>query len=91
MFSETVIGEKAEMGANWIQGIERNPIFKLAIENNLLTPKFQTGRKLGQKVMFKTEDGESVHSKIVEEVDWHFGKAFLNVASYYIFVLPLFT
>jgi len=65
-------GQKAEMGANWIHGIDLNPIYKIAVENNLLATHY-SGRKLGQKIMFLTEDGAPVNTKMVAEVDWDFG------------------
>jgi len=73
---------KAELGANWIHGIERNPIYKLCIQKKWLNPKF-AGRKFGQKHMFLTERGEPVHAKLVEEVDWIFGMLMGQVEDFY--------
>jgi spermine oxidase len=79
---ETVNGQKAEMGANWIHGIDKNPIYKLAVENNLLKGSFQ-GRKLGKRLMFLTEKGEPINSKIVEEVDWLYGMLMAQCEEFY--------
>jgi spermine oxidase len=73
---------KAELGANWIHGIERNPIFKLCIQKKWLNPKF-AGRKFGQKHMFLTENGAPVHSRLVEEVDWVFGMLMSQVEDFF--------
>lgn len=79
--------EKAELGANWIHGIERNPIFKLCIQKKWLNPKF-AGRKFGQKHMFLTEDGMPIHAKLVEEVDWVFGMLMSQVEDFYTQQMP---
>ncbi|KAK2163395.1 hypothetical protein LSH36_80g04020 [Paralvinella palmiformis] len=80
-------GQKAEMGANWIHGIDLNPIYKIAVENNLLATHY-SGRKLGQKIMFLTEDGEPVNAKIVEEVDWYFGMIMASCEDFYQSQIP---
>ena len=84
MFSitETANGQKAELGANWIHGIDRNPIFKLAVEHNMLPHNFQ-GRKLGQKLMFVSGKGDPVSAKVVEEVDWTYGMLMAQVEDFY--------
>ncbi|KAK2171723.1 hypothetical protein NP493_1034g00001 [Ridgeia piscesae] len=79
---KTVNGRKAEMGANWIHGIDRNPIYKIALKNNLLSETFE-GRKLGQKVMFMTETGQPVNTKIIEEVDWAYGTLIAQCEDFY--------
>ena len=86
--SETVKGHKAEMGANWVHGIETNPIYKLAVDNNLLTPQYLQGRKLGEKLMFKQENGEPVHTKLVEEVDWVYGMLMNECEEFYQLGVP---
>ncbi|CAH1784526.1 unnamed protein product [Owenia fusiformis] len=63
---------KAELGANYIHGIERNPIFQLAEENNLLA-LLNKNKTLSKRVVFVTEAGEQVPSKTVKEVDWCYG------------------
>ncbi len=78
---------KAELGANWVHGIDRNPIYKLAVHNNLLPANFQ-GRKLGQKVMFANDKGDAVHAKVVEEVDWVYGMLMSQVEEFYQDQLP---
>lgn len=85
--SETANGQKAELGANWIHGIDKNPIFKLCVQKKLLTPQF-AGRKIGQKHMFVTDRGEPVHAKLVEEVDWMYGMLMSQVEDFYTQQMP---
>ena len=82
VFTETVNGQKAELGANWIHGIDLNPIFKLSVDNGLLKPNFQ-GRKLGQKLMFVNLEGDPVNAKVVEEVDLVYGLLMSQVYEHY--------
>ncbi|KAK3582765.1 hypothetical protein CHS0354_015292 [Potamilus streckersoni] len=65
-------GHKAEMGANWIHGIERNPIFQIADENGLLQLRYKD-KGLRHRNVFVTEDGEEVSSKLVKDVDFMYG------------------
>lgn len=88
-FAETSNGQKAELGANWVHGVDQNPIFKLASQNGLLSKSSPgQGRKLGQKVMFAQEKGEPVNTKIVEEVDWTFGMLMSQVEEFYQLQIP---
>ena len=80
--AETANGRKAELGANWIHGIDANPIFKIATEHDLLSTRYQ-GRKLGQKMMFLTETGQPVNTKVVEDVDWHYGMLMSRCEEFY--------
>lgn len=75
-------GRKAEMGANWIHGIERNPIFKLADDNNLL--ELRHGNKgLRHKTAFKTEDGDEITEKIVNQVNLAYGQLIIQAEDFY--------
>ena len=80
-------GRKAELGANWIHGIDRNPIYKIAMTNNLLSETFE-GRRLGQKVMFMTETGQPVNTKVIEEVDWVYGTLIAQCEDFYQCSIP---
>ena len=60
------------MGANWIHGIDRNPIFNLCTQHHMLPPAYQ-GRQLGRKMMFLRESGDPVSVKTVQEVDMLYG------------------
>ena len=80
-------GQKAELGANWIHGIDLNPIYKIAVENNLLAANY-CGRKLGQKIMFLDEHGDPINTKMVEEVDWHFGMVMASCEDFYQSQMP---
>ena len=82
MLTETANGTKAEMGANWIHGIDRNPIFSLCTQHNMLPPAYQ-GRQLGRKMMFLQENGEPVNTKVVEEVDWVYGTLMSQCEEFY--------
>ena len=75
------------MGANWIHGIEQNPVYKLAREKNLLTMRYQ-GRKLGQKIMFAREDRKAINGKVVEEVDWTYGMLMQQAEEFYQLQIP---
>ncbi len=85
-FSETN-GQKAELGANWIHGIDLNPIYKIATQNDLLSTRYE-GRSLGAKLMFLRENGEPVNTKIVEEVDWAYGMLMAQCEEFYQDHLP---
>ena len=60
------------MGANWIHGIERNPIFQIADENGLLQLRYKD-KGLRHKNVFVTETGEEVSAKVVKECDFTYG------------------
>lgn len=64
-------GFKADLGATYIHGVESNPIYQIAEQNNLLQLT-QKQLKHGA-VLAVTEDGEELNSKMVQEVDWHYG------------------
>jgi spermine oxidase len=82
VLAETVPGAKAELGANWIHGIDQNPIFKIAREHGLLDTHYQ-GRKLGKKIMFVQECGSPVNTKVVEEVDFAYGMLINQCEEFY--------
>ncbi|KAH3717031.1 hypothetical protein DPMN_059811 [Dreissena polymorpha] len=63
---------KVEMGANWIHGIERNPIYQIADENGLLQLRYKD-KGLRHRNIFLTETGVEVHSKTVMECDFTYG------------------
>jgi len=71
-FAGSGIGHKVELGANWIHGIELNPIFKIAKKHNLLSNQY-AGRHLGKKMLFVTEQGAPVNGRVVESVDMDYG------------------
>ncbi|ESO00558.1 hypothetical protein HELRODRAFT_175520 [Helobdella robusta] len=71
-----------EFGANWIHGVDANPIFKIAKENNLLTSHY-TGRGLGKKILFAKENGDPVHPRIVSDVDFLFGQLMSECEDFY--------
>lgn len=80
-------GVKAELGANWIHGIDRNPIYRFCVRNNMLTPSYQ-GRQLGRKAMFLLENGHPVNIKVIEEVDMTYGMIMSQVEEFYQCHLP---
>nr|KAG5705245.1 hypothetical protein BaRGS_011271 [Batillaria attramentaria] len=65
-------GNKAEMGANWIHGIERNPIYQIADENHLLQLRHKD-KSFRRKEMFISERGEVVSERLVKAVDFDYG------------------
>ena len=75
------------MGANWIHGIDQNPIFKIARENGLLNQQYQ-GRKLGKKILFVQENGDPVNTKVVEEVDFAYGMLINQCEEFYQLQIP---
>lgn len=85
--SETQNGRKAELGANWIHGIDLNPIYKIARQHDLLSEQYQ-GRKLGKKIMFLKETGQPVNAKIVEEVDFAYGMLMAQCEDFYQSQIP---
>ncbi|XP_055800733.1 probable polyamine oxidase 5 [Solanum dulcamara] len=71
IFTTEFCGDRIEMGATWIHGIEGNPIYKIAQEINA----FETDKpwdRMGGKVMDKkvtiTEDGHEVNSSFVNPI-----------------------
>jgi spermine oxidase len=79
---ETDMGHKVELGANWIHGIELNPIYKIAIANNLLSNQY-AGRHLGKKMMFMQENGDPVNGRIVQDVDLVYGMLMSECEDFY--------
>ncbi|PHT87120.1 hypothetical protein T459_09226 [Capsicum annuum] len=70
-------GDQIEMGATWIHGIEGNPIYKIAQENN----SFQSDKpseceegELSDEEITITEDGHEVNSSLVESITTFFKK-----------------
>ena len=75
-------GNKAEMGANWIHGVENNPIFQIAEENQLLQLRHQD-KTLCKKDLFVREDGELVGERVVKEVDLEYGLLLAQCEDFY--------
>lgn len=71
-----------EMGANWVQAVDQNPVFKMAVQNNLM-PIDQKARGLDNKVLFAMESGDPVHPRIVSEVDLLFGQLMGECEGFY--------
>lgn len=69
---ETEMDHKVELGANWIHGIDLNPIYTLAVKNNLLSSQYH-GRHLGKKMIFLMENGDPVNLRIIHDVDLQYG------------------
>ncbi|KAK4727678.1 hypothetical protein R3W88_032595 [Solanum pinnatisectum] len=71
IFTTEFCGDRVEMGATWIHGIEGNPIYKIAQEINGFEtddkPWDSMGGKVDKKVTI-TEDGHEVHSSLVNSV-----------------------
>jgi len=84
---ETNMGHKVELGANWIHGIDLNPIYKIAISNNLLSNQY-AGRHLDKKMMFVTESGEPVNARIVQDVDLNYWMLMSECEDFYKQQLP---
>ncbi|KAF3615591.1 hypothetical protein FXO38_35027 [Capsicum annuum] len=70
-------GDQIEMGATSIHGIEGNPIYKIAQENN----SFQSDKpseceegELSDEEITITEDGHEVNSSLVESITTFFKK-----------------
>lgn len=62
---------KAELGATYIHGIDSNPIYQIAEQNNLL--KLTQREFKNCSVLALTENGEELSSKVIQDVDWHYG------------------
>ncbi|KAH0735770.1 hypothetical protein KY285_011477 [Solanum tuberosum] len=71
IFTTEFCGDRVEMGATWIHGIEENPIYKIAQEINGFETDDKPWDSMGGKVDKKltiTEDGHEVHSSFVNSV-----------------------
>lgn len=75
------------MGANWIHGIERNPIYQIADENNLLQLR-NADRSLRHRDLFIMEDGSHVTEKKVKEIDWIYGLLIQQCEEFYQLQIP---
>jgi spermine oxidase len=75
-----------ELGANWIHGLERNPIYKIADEHDLL--QLQRQGNLCQQSVTLTETGECVPSKMVKELDWEYGKLMQQTEAFFQHDIP---
>lgn len=65
-------GKKVDLGVYWIYGIERNFIYKIVDDNNLL--KFRYGDKgLRYRNCFLIEEGKEVNEKVVNFVNLVYG------------------
>lgn len=71
IFTTEFCGDRIEMGATWIHGIEGNPIYKIAQEiNGFETDKpwdSMGGKRMEEKVTV-TEDGHEVNSSFVNPI-----------------------
>jgi len=76
------MGHKVELGANWIHGIDLNPIYKIAVANNLLSNQY-AGRHLGKKMMFVTETGDPVNARLIQDVDLNYGMLMSECEDFY--------
>lgn len=81
-YADTDMGHKVELGANWIHGIDLNPIFKIARTNNLLSNQY-AGRLLGKKMLFVTEKGMPINGRLVESVDMDYGMLMSECDEFY--------
>ncbi|XP_067656296.1 spermine oxidase-like isoform X1 [Haliotis asinina] len=80
-------GHKAELGANWIHGIERNPIYQIADQNHLLQLR-NKDKSLRRRDLFYSEDGEMISEKMVKEVDFTYGMLIQQCEDYFQSNLP---
>ena len=76
------LGHKAELGANWIHGIERNPIYKIADDNNLLELR-HANKGLRHRNVFSTEEGEEPSEKIINQVNLIYGRLIMQAEDFY--------
>lgn len=80
-------GQKVDLGAHWIHGIERNPIYKIADDNNLL--KLRHGDKgLRHRNCFITEEGKEVNEKVVNSVNLAYGQLIIQAEDFYQSSIP---
>lgn len=70
------------MGANWIHGIERNPIYTIADENGLLQLRYKD-KGLRHRNVFLTETGNEVSAKVVKECDFTYGLLIQQCEEFY--------
>ena len=75
------------MGANWIHGIERNPIYTIADENDLLQLRYKD-KGLRHRNIFLTENGEEVSGRVVKEVDFTYGLLIQQCEEFYQMGMP---
>lgn len=81
-------GNMAEMGANWIHGVENNPIFQIADENHLLQLRHED-KTLRKKDLFMREEGEIVGERLVKEVDLEYGRILAMCEDFHSFNQPI--
>ena len=70
------------MGAYWIHGIEKNPIYQIADRNDLLQLRNQN-KTLRHKRVFLCEDGSSIYGNIVNKVDLAFGQCMVECEAFF--------
>lgn len=75
------------MGANWIHGIERNPIYTIADENGLLQLRYKD-KGLRHRNVFLTESGEEVPAKTVKDCDFTYGLLIQQCEDFYQMDMP---
>lgn len=75
-------GRTAEMGAYWIHGIEKNPIYQIADRNDLLQLRNQN-KTLRHKRVFLCEDGTTVYGDIINKVDLAFGQCMVECEAFF--------
>lgn len=81
-------GHKAEMGANWIHGIERNPIYQIADENHLLQLR-NKDKSFRRKDLYVDENGDTISERLVKEVDLAYGMLISACEDFYVYATPL--
>ncbi|GAB1603984.1 spermine oxidase-like [Argonauta hians] len=75
-------GRKAEMGANWIHGIEKNPIYQIAESNELLQLR-NKNKTLRHKRLYLQEDGTSICGDVLNKVDLAFGQCMVECEAFF--------
>lgn len=78
---------RVEMGANYIHGIERNPIYQIAEENGLLQLRYKD-KGLRHKNLFLTESGDEVNARVVKECDFTYGLLIQQCEEFYQMGMP---
>ncbi|XP_059274536.1 probable polyamine oxidase 5 [Lycium ferocissimum] len=77
IFTSEFCGDKIEIGATWIHGIEGNPIYKIAKETNSFESdqpwECMEGKLMDKKVTI-TEDGHEINSSFVNTISNFFNK-----------------
>ena len=76
------------MGANWIHGVENNPIYQIADENHLLQLRHKD-KSLRSKDVFVGENGSVVGDRLVKEVDLIYGILITRCESFFTEHLPV--